>query len=98
MCMPKKKLPEIQITELFLVKADWTRTFIGNIRREVDVDGNPVVLGEVIVQEGKMWSISNTQNELVMNLDNICILKLDYGLHDEQAKFIMIAGIPFSLN
>jgi hypothetical protein len=80
--MPKKKkITELIITELFLVKADWERTFIGEIRRETDVDGCPVVMGKVIVQEGLIWSKASNQRELMKNMDDICKMKLDMGLH-----------------
>ena len=46
---------------IVLVKADWQRTFIGTIRRETDVDGNPVVMGDVIVKDGKIWSKASNQ-------------------------------------
>lgn len=80
--MPKKKtLPNLIIVELFLVKADWERTFMGEIKKETDSDGNPVVMGEVIVHEGKIWCKSSNQEELRKYMDEICVIKLDMGLH-----------------
>jgi hypothetical protein len=97
--MEKKKLPqEFEITELFLVKADWTRTFIGTIRREVDGDGNPLVLGEVIVHEGKIWSKASNQEELMKNMDEICIMKLDMGLHTNSGVTIKLFEKYCALN
>ena len=82
--MAKKKVnPGITLTELFLVKADWSRTFMGEIRREKDCDGNPVVLGVVIVREGKIWSKASNQKELMKNMNDICRMKLDMGLHSK---------------
>jgi hypothetical protein len=77
----KKASSNLVITELFLVKADWTRTFMGTIRREVDDEGNPVVMGEVIVHEGKIWSKASSQEELMKNMDDICVMKLDNYLN-----------------
>lgn len=96
--MEKKKLPEIQIAELFLVKADWSRTFIGTIRREIDGDGNPLVSGEVIVQEGKLWSKASSQEVLMKNMDDICRMKLDIGLHSHAGVTTQIFGEDFFLN
>ena len=97
--MSKKKiLPDIIITELFLVKADWQRTFMGTIRRELDSDENPVVMGEVIVQEGKIWSKASSQEELRKNLDDICTMKLDCGLHEDTGETIKIFDEDFFLN
>ena len=98
--MEKKKLPEIQITELFLVKSgnDFTRTFMGEIRREVNKDGNPVVIGKVIVQEGFIWSKASSQEELMKNMDYICMLKLHYGLHENSGVTTKIFELDFFLN
>ncbi len=98
--MGKNKLPNIQITELFLVKAgnDWTRTYMGNIKREIDADGNPVVFGSVIVEEGEIWSIAAREEQLGKNLDEICIMKLDYGLHIKPVRKFNILGMTCFLN
>ena len=97
--MSKKKiLPDIIITELFLVKADWQRTFMGTIRRDLDSDENPVVMGEVIVQEGKIWSKASSQEELMKNMDYICMLKLHYGLHENSGVTTKIFELDFFLN
>ena len=68
----KKKLPQIQITELFLVKADWNRTFMGEIYREKSEDGKEIIRGNVVVNEGKIWSSGESQDELAKNLDDLC--------------------------
>jgi hypothetical protein len=96
----EKKLPDLIITELFLVKAgsDWTRTFMGKIKRETDGDGIPVVRGEVVVQEGKIWSMAGTEEELGKNLDDFCRMKLDLGLHDFNDVSVKISNISFNLN
>lgn len=94
----KKASSNIILTELFLVKADWTRTFMGAIRRETDDEGNEIVLGSVTVNEGKIWSKASSQEELMKNMDAICVLKLDYGLHSNSRVFIKIAELDFSIN
>jgi hypothetical protein len=82
----KKSSTNIIITELFLVKADWTRTFMGEIRRETDDYGNEIVLGVVTVFEGKIWSKASSQDELMKSMDNICMLKLNNNLHSRAGK------------
>lgn len=81
-----KKLPNIEINELFLVKADWNRTFIGQIIREQTEDGQVINRGTVVVNEGKIWSTGETQDELGNNLDDICTLKLDHDLHGNEGR------------
>ena len=71
---------------------------MGDIRREVDEDGNPVVIGKVIVHEGFIWSKASSQEELMRNMDAICLLKLDKGLHSNLGVSIEIFEGSFFLN
>lgn len=97
--MEKKKIPStIEITELFIVKSGWHRTFMGTIIRETTCDGKEFVRGSVIIEEGQAWSTGNSQSDLAKNLDDICTLKLDFGLHSNAVESIVIAGTSFSLN
>ena len=93
-----KKLLKIHITELLMVKADLMRTFIGEIRREVDINENPLVLGEVIVHEGKIWSKASTHEELMRNMDGICLMKLDFEIHSHRGRTYQIFHERFNLN
>jgi len=94
----KKKLPDIEITELFLIKADWERTFIGEIIREKTNDDTEIYLETVVVTEGKIWSAAETQEELVKNLVEISKMKLDMELHLNPGVSIKIFGADFFLN
>jgi hypothetical protein len=97
--MDKKKIPSsIEITELFLVKAGWHRSYIGEIIREITADGKEFVRGSVIINEGKAWSTGNSQEELANNLDSICTLKLDHGLHNNAGNTSIIFNKLFFLN
>lgn len=86
------------INELFLVKADWNRTFMGQIIRENNEDDNNIVRGNVVVNEGKIWSIGANEEELGKNLDDICTLKLDYNLHNSPGEITIISEEVFYLN
>jgi hypothetical protein len=95
----KKESSNLIITELFLVKADWTRTYLGEIRREVDSDGNPLLMGKVTVDEGQIWSMANCDDEILRkNMDDICKMKLDKNLHSSSGKTLPIAGTLYFLN
>lgn len=94
----KKKLSPIEITELFLIKADWNRTFMAEIIRETTDDGKEFVRGNVIINEGRAWSIGNSQSELAKNLDDICLLKLDMELHSHAGVTKQLFGENFFLN
>ena len=96
--MEKKKLSEIQITELFLVKADWQQTFIGEIIREKAEDGKDIIRGSVVVNEGKCWSSAATQEELGKYLDGMCLMKLEMGLHSLAGVTVKVLDTDFFLN
>jgi hypothetical protein len=99
--MERKKIPnEFEITELFLVKAgnDFKRTFIGQIFREITSEGVSIVRGSVVVNEGKIWCSTETQEELGKYLDDICVLKLDMGLHSQGGVTTQVFGEDFFLN
>ena len=94
----KKKLLDIEITELYLVKADWERTFIAEIFKEKTEDDNEVHRGKVVIDEGMAWSAGNSQEELGNYLDDICTMKLDMGLHSRTGVTINLYGEDFFLN
>lgn len=71
---------------------------MGAIRRETDNDGNQIVIGSVIVHEGRIWSKAGCQEELMKNMDDICRLKLDYGLHSHSGVVTNVSGHDFFWN
>ena len=85
------------MTELIMVKADWSRTFIGEIRRFFSED-NSVVHGEVRVDEGIIYSMAEDEDQLCRNLDELCALKLDHGLHHSTGVFMGEGDYRFLLN
>jgi hypothetical protein len=99
--MKKKKstdLDNLQISELMLVKADCKRTFVAEICREITSEGVSIVRGTVVVNEGKIWSSAETQEELGKYLDDICLLKLNMGLHSTIDVKTILHGMSYFLN
>jgi hypothetical protein len=100
--MKKKKTTtdsdNLLITELMLVKADWERTFVAEICREITSEGVSIVRGSVVVNEGKIWSVAETQEELGKYLDDICQMKLDIGIHNTGGMTTIIFDKDFFLN
>jgi hypothetical protein len=94
----KEKPSSLIITELFLVKSGWDRTFMAEIVRDKTEDGNTINRGKVVVNEGQMWSTGETQDELSNNLDDLCTMKLDMGLHNEPGISTEIACSNFYFN
>ena len=99
--MKKKKstdLDNLIITELMLFKADWERTFVAEICREITSEGVSIVRGTGVVNEGKIWCSAETQEELGKYLDDICVMKLDMGLHSHAGVTTQIFGEDFFRN
>ncbi len=97
----KKKDDQFLITELFMAKCGkngWNRCFHGTIKRETDADGNPVVYGKIRINDGYIYAMSSTQQELGTRLDELVLMVLDYGLHDDEGITSMIAGTHHFLN
>jgi hypothetical protein len=94
----KKKISSFEITELFLVKSGWDRTFMAEIIRDKTEDGKTINRGTVVVNEGKIWSTGETQDELGNYLDEICTMKLDLGLHNDVGTSSVIGCNKFFHN
>jgi hypothetical protein len=100
----KKKNLNVQITEIFTAKAgkDWNRYFHGTIRREKDENDNPVVYGKILlknkIHDGHILATAKDQWILGKNLDDIVLMILDKGLHNNSGKFFKRYGFDYSLN
>ena len=71
--------------------ADMDRTFTGSIKRGISV-GKPIVWGSVSVQEGMIYSMAEFEDDLCRNLDQMCLLKLDHGLHHSDGVSLWVGG------
>ncbi len=89
---------EFALTELFLVVADKERTFVGSMQRGKDEDGRNFVTGKVTVKEGVMVGRAETDRIMGEQLDDVCKLKLDHGLHLMKGKTSMILGTEYNHN
>ena len=99
--MKSKKDMNLEITELFMAKAGkhgWDRCFHGTIKRETDDNGNPVVYGEIKVNEGYIYAQAKDQWELGDKLDELVLMVLDYGLHDDQGVTTVVGEHKCFLN
>lgn len=89
--MKKGKESNIEITELFMAKAGkhgWDRCFYGTIKRETDAKGNPICFGKIKIGDGYIYAKAKDQWELGDRLDELVLLVLDYGLHDDTGNSI----------
>ena len=61
----RKNYRNLQITELYLVKADWNRTFMAQIIREKTEDGKEIIRGNVLSTKGKHGPLADQKMNLV---------------------------------
>lgn len=92
----------IKITELFMAKAGWDRCYYGTIDRTCDISGNSMVFGKIYVKNdthcGFISSNAKDQHELGDKLDELVLMILDYGLHNNPCNSIKRYGFEYSLN
>ena len=63
--MAKKKLPDLEIIELYLVKADWHRTFMAQITREKTKDGKEIIEHHIIGVPDSKQSLQATDRLVI---------------------------------
>ena len=75
------KKDRFQLVELILIAADIHRTFPATMLTKHDDNDQEYFIGVVIINEGEVIGRAKSQAELENQLDDICKIKLDYGLH-----------------
>lgn len=102
--MKNKKL-NVELTELFMAKAgktDFTRCFHGIIKRWKDESGKPVVYSKIYVKNnihsGYIYATAKDQWILGEKLDDMVLMILDFGLHNNKLKSFDHYGFEYSLN
>ena len=81
-----------------MAKADWNRTFVGEILRCKNDDGSDFVVGEIPVHEYTIIAKAGDDKELGKRLDEMVVSILDYDLHKMVSKKLRIAGCYIYLN
>ena len=73
-----------EITELFMTQSSKDRRFYSTIQRGSDSDGHPVVFGKIKVLNGFVCAIASNQDVLGSWLDELVLMSLEYGLHEDR--------------
>ena len=94
----KDKKNKFEITELFVAKASMDRCFTGIIKREIDENGNPFVFSRIVMPDGLICAQAPEQKELGENLDKMCKMIVDEGLHSDCGVSTEIFGGRYFLN
>lgn len=78
--MEEQKLPNIEITELILIRCgnDWSRTFLGTIKRSED----GVIYGQANIADGIILTTAVAEENLCNNLNMLCYMKLVVRIHN----------------
>ncbi len=89
------------------------RMYYGTLKREPQPDGSCILRGNVVIAEGKILSMckindykglfdektsDNIRNTISRNLDVLCAMKLDHGLHQKAGITAKIIETDFFLN
>lgn len=96
--MDKKNKDRFEITEMFMGKADNQRCFFGFIKRLIDANGHSYVFSRIVVNNGLVCAIAPEQQELGENLDKMCVMICDKGLHYDKGVSTEIFGSKYFLN
>lgn len=96
--MDKKKKEKMEITELFGAQPDKDRLFTGCIKRLNDNAGNSFVFSRIVMPDGLLCASASTQDELSSNLDKMCKMIVDEGLHSDAGVSIVFLDRDFFLN
>jgi len=94
---------KVSITELFMAKGGignkgFDRCFHGTIRRERDENGNPMVFGDIKVNDGYILANAEDQWALGEKLDQMVILILDKDIHNDKGVFFERYGFQYHMN
>jgi len=94
----KKEKSELRLTELFMAKAGWNRCFIGSLTRNKDPEGKELLCCTVDIKKSTIICQADDRVELGKQLDVMCILVLDYDLHETKEVSAPIIETPFICN
>lgn len=105
--MENNKKMKVEITEIFMAKAGlgmkgFDRCFHGTIKRENDINENPIVRGKILVKNkhhnGYIYATAEDQWKLGDKLDELVVFIIDKGLHDDRGKFFKKYEFEYYLN
>jgi hypothetical protein len=86
-----------EIHEMFMAEAG-DKCFYGIIKRSKDANGNPHLFSRIIINDGYVQACASDQKVLGKTLDDLCIMVLDYGLHNHAGERIKICDADYFLN
>ena len=96
--MDKKSKDRFEISELFMAMAGKDRCFTGIIKRLKDTLGNPFVFSRIVVNDGLLCARETDQKKLGDNVDEMCKMICDEGLHKDGGIFTEVFGSKYFLN
>ena len=79
-------------------KRGFDRCYYGTIIRKTDASGNKFVFSRIVVPDGLLCASAPNQDEVGKNLDKLCKMAVDEGLHNDAGISIEIFGNVFFLN
>ena len=96
--MDKDKKNKFEIIEMFMAKTSPDNCFFGCIKRLKDENGNPFVFSRIKMKDCLLCASAENQKILGRNLDKMCRMICNEGLHDDQGVKKEIFGSDLFLN
>jgi len=82
-----KKNMKIELTELFMAQADKDRCFHGIIKKSENSKGVVSHFSKIKVNKGYILSCAADRDTLGKQLDEMCVMVLDLGLHKDDGVY-----------
>ena len=93
-----KKDLKIELTELFMAQADKYRCFHGTIKKVVKADDTVSHYSKIKVNDGYIQACAADRDTLGKQLDELCIMVLDKGLHKYDGVYTKYLNKKMFLN
>lgn len=93
-----KKNLKIELTELFMAQASIDRCFHGIIKKSVSGNGVVSHYSKIKINDGYIHSCAGDRDTLGKQLDELCIMVLDKGLHKYDGVYTKYLGMKMYLN
>lgn len=89
----------MEITELFMVKVDWDRTYMGTISRFNQDDGIQTIYGKVEINNNVIICLANDEQSIGLKMDLMAKFILDhYSYLNLPVKTLSISSFKINFN
>jgi hypothetical protein len=84
----RKNPQKVDFVRMFMAQADHDRCFYGTLKEDKDVNGNSSFFSRITINDGILMASAEDRKTLSKILNEMCIMYLDKGLHNDKGKYI----------